>query len=526
VVRGRPRSLFYGLVALVVVGSLLAACTSKPSGNSTPHAGGTLDVSIRDLGSLDPARASGRGALLVVSQIFDSLTSIDPVTGLVKPAAASSWTTSSDGLTWRFTLAVATFQNGDPVRARDFKFAFDRVTQKSLRSEIAYELEPVTGFRAARVAGTAKTLAGVSAPSATVLVIKLDHPFYELPYSLADPGLAPIPYSVYGGSTDGLDTAPVGNGPFKVVTSALQSQATLARNDTYSGTKAYLDGMKFHVVSNVDDGWRAFQAHQTDITDVPTSQVASGNGFDQRGFTPVWATLSFGPNLKLAKYQDPNVRIAMSLAIDRAAITSQVFGSTKDAATGLVPRGVRGYIPGACKTCTFDQGRARTLLNASFKGKMPSITIDHLSDQASRLVAQAIAKDLAAVGFHTSLRAHGAAEYLKLLQKGRQDFAELGWVQNVPSPDGFLAQQLLTGSINNQTGFHFGTFDADIANARKEKDEATRLADYAGSERNALALMPLIPIVFYRNREAVASRVQGFRLDGAGIFDASTIWLG
>ena len=45
---------------------------------------------IRDLGSLDPAKASGRGALLVVSQIFDSLTSIDPITGLVKPAAAKS----------------------------------------------------------------------------------------------------------------------------------------------------------------------------------------------------------------------------------------------------------------------------------------------------------------------------------------------------------------------------------------------------------------------------------------------------
>jgi len=356
-------------------------------------------------------------------------------------------------------------------------------------------------------------------------VIKLEHPSYELPYNLADPGLAPIPVGVYGRSTTGLNTSPVGNGPFKVVSAAVESQATLARYDNYRGAKAYLDGVKFHVVSNVDDAWRAFKAHQTDITDVPASQVAAGKGFDQRGFTPVWATLSFGPNLKLAKYQDVNVRIAMSLAIDRNAITTQVFGSTKDAATGLLPRGVRGYVPDACKNCSFDQGRARTLLNAKFKGAMPSITIDHLGDQASRLVAQAIAKDLSAVGFRTSLRAHGAADYLSLLQKGGQDFAELGWVQNVPSPDGFLAQQLVSGSINNQTGFRDGPFDADIVKARTQTDEATRLGDYAAAEGRALDLMPLIPIVFYRNREAVASRVQGFRLDGAGIFDASTIWL-
>src|SRR5207244_5315660 len=103
----------------------------------------------------------------------------------------------------------------------------------------------------------AKSLAGVSAPSAKLLVIKLDRPFYELPYSLADPGLAPIPVSVYAGSTGGLDASPVGNGPFKVVSATAKSQATLARYDGYTGTKAYLDGIKFHVVSNVDDAWKA-----------------------------------------------------------------------------------------------------------------------------------------------------------------------------------------------------------------------------------------------------------------------------
>lgn len=518
---GRRRSAALLAAAL----ALLGACTSKPSADNTPHAGGTLDVSIRDLGSLDPAKAAGRGALLVVSQIFDSLTAIDPQTGAAQPSAAASWTTSADGLTWRFTLAQRTFHDGKPVRARDFKFAFDRVVQKALRSQIAYELEPVTGFQAARVAGTARALAGVTAPSDTELQIHLDHPFAELPYNLADPGLAPLSVDDYGKSTSGLDTTPVGNGPFKVVSAAVESQATLARYDGYQGHKAYLDGVAFHVVTNVDDGWRAFESHKTDIADVPAAQVASGKGFDRRGFTPVWATLSFGPNLKLAKYQNPDVRRAISLAIDRNAIAKDVYGDVNDAATGLVPRGVRGFLPDQCATCTFDQTRARTMLQTAFKGKLPSITIDHLSDQTSRAVASAISNDLIAVGFQTALRAFNPDDYLKLIQRGGQDFAELGWVANTPSPDAFLAQQLLTGSSNNQTGYRDARFDADIAAARKDTDDAQRLSDYAGAERYALGLMPLIPIVFYRNREAVASRVHGFVLDGAGIFDASAIWL-
>ncbi|MGZ4210144.1 MAG: ABC transporter substrate-binding protein [Actinomycetota bacterium] len=506
--------------------ALLGACTSKPSADNTPRSGGTLDVTIRDLGSLDPAKASGRGSLLVVSQIFDSLTSIDPSSGVAQPAAAASWTTSADGLTWRFTLAQRTFHNGNPVRARDFKLAFDRVTQKALKSQIAYELEPVTGFRASRVAGTAQSLAGVTAPSDDVLQIHLDRPFAELPYNLADPGLAPLPSEVYGRSTTGLDTSPVGNGPFRVVSATAESQATLARYDGYQGAhKAYLDGVSFHVVTNVDDGWRSFQSHKTDIADVPAAQVATGRGFDRRGFTPVWATLSFGPNLKLRKYQDPAVRTALSLALDRNAIAKGVYGDVNDAATGLVPRGVRGFLPDQCASCTFDQNRARAMLTTAFKGSLPPITIDHLSDQTSRAVAREIANDLNAVGVQTALRAHNPDDYLKLLQSGGEDLAELGWVANTPSPDGFLAQQLLTGSTNNQTSYSNAAFDSAIAQARTETDEQKRLADYASAERTALIAMPLIPIVFYRNREGVAARVHGFVLDGAGIFDASAIWL-
>lgn len=522
--RGRPRSLVYSSVALLAVLALLGGCTTKKKVNTKPHAGGTLDVSIRDLGTLDPAKASGRGALLVVAQVFDSLTAIDGATGLVKPAAASSWKTSADGKTWTFTLAQATYQNGDPVRARDFKFAFDRIAQKALRSEIAYELQPITGYAAAQVIGKVKSLAGVSAPNDTTLVIKLDKPYYELPYSLADPGFAPIDVKAYVGSTDGLKTAPVGNGPFKVARATAESQAQLARYDGYYGTKAYLDGINFHV-TKIGDGWSAFQSGKTDVTDVPSDQVASG-GFDQHGFTPVWATLSFGPNLKLPKYQDLTVRIAMSIAIDREKIATDVFKSTKDAATGLIPAGVRGYRPGSCSGCGYNPKRARALLAAKFRRlPRPSIAIDYLGEPTSRSVAQEIAKDLNAVGFHASLRAHGSVEYKRLLDKGGQDFAELGWIQNVPSPDGFLAQQLLTGSVNNRDGFRYGPFDSEIAAARAIKDENVRLATYAVAEKRALALLPIIPIVFYRNRTAVASRVNGFALDGAGIFDASTIWL-
>jgi len=510
---------------IALLASLLVACKSTPSENQKPVAGGNLDVTVRDLGSFDPAKATGRGALLVVSQVFDSLTAIDATSGHVKPAAASTWTTSADGKTWRFVIAARSFHNDSPVRAQDFKFAFDRLVRKSTASDIAYQLEPVTGFNAVHVAGTASTLAGVTARSATELVIKLDHPFYELPYNLADPGLAPLPAAVYQRSTKDLSRLPIGNGPFKLVTSTPQANATMVRFDKYGGTKSYIDGATFHVVANVDDGWRNYLGNKTDVTDIPSNQVASGRGFDQRGLTPIWATLAFGPNVRLAKYKDTRVRLAMSLAIDREAVARDVFGSSHDVATGLVPRGIRGYLPDQCTTCIIDRERARSLLNDVFKGKVPTVTIDHLGDATSRLVARSIANDLNAVGFRTALSARRAAEYKKLLASGKQDLAELGWVADTPTPEGFLGQQLRTRSTNNATGYTDIVFDRMIGRARAAKDEGTRLAAYEEAERRALAAMPLIPIVFYRNRTAVASRVRGFVLDGSGIFDAAAVWL-
>jgi ABC-type transport system substrate-binding protein len=160
-----------------------------------------------------------------------------------------------------------------------------------------------------------------------------------------------------------------------------------------------------------------------------------------------------------------------------------------------------------------------------FHGKAPAIRIDHLDATPSLDLAQAVGEQLRTAGFAVSLQAYSSDDYKKLLAAGKEDFAELGWFSNVPSPDPFLAQQLRTGSANNPLAFTDKTFDGDIDRARATQDETARVAAYAAAQDRALALMPLVPLVFFRNRIAVSPAVHGFRLDGAGIFDASAVWL-
>ena len=513
--------------AILAFAALLAACSGagSPAEPETPVAGGTLRISVRDLASLDPAKATGRGAALVLAQVFDSLTDVDE-SGNAIPAAAASWTTSRDGKTWTFALAKGSFHNGDPVTAYDFKFAFDRIVGKALASEAAFQLEPVQGFKAVRVDGTANALSGVTVVNATTLQIVLDRPFHELPVYLSHSSLGPVSQKIFNRNPAEFAANPVGNGAFRVVAPMTTSGVGLERFDAHAGSTAYLDGLDVVVHEGPDDGYRAFVRAETDVAEVPSSGIESSRGrIGPEGFTPFWAAVYYGPNLRLDKFKNPEVRRAISSAINRAAIAGAVYGGTKTPASGLIPLGIPGFPADRCRDCRFDPGDARARIKTAFPSGPPEIIVDHLDASPSREVAAAIAANLRNVGLTIRLRAHRSDAYLRLLAAGQQELAELGWLAEVPSPDGFLAQQLRSGSPNNQVAFSDSAFDQAIDKARAASGLGDRRAAYRDAESRALDQMALIPVVFFRNHLAVASDVRGFRLDGAGIFDAARVWL-
>lgn len=519
-----PRRLGAAVVAATLL--LLASCDAAPDrapDAARPIPGGTLTVAVRELGSLDPLAASWRGSVGVLAQIYEPLTRVDPITQQAIPGAAR-WDVSADGLRWRFRIRKdARFSDGKPVTARDFKFAFDRIARRSSRSDVAFILAPVRGYRDIHDAGTAPSLAGVTVRRADILDISLERPFADLAYALAHPRLAPLETSRYTRSVTSLKTSPVGNGPFRVSASSAQ-EVVLTRNESFGGASALLDSIVFHKYATAEDGWRAFTRGAALVAEIPPGELAPKDVTDAAGDAPLWSVLSFGPNQRQAKYQKPEVRRALSLAIDRVAIARTVYADTKTPATGLIPRGMRGFVPNACGACTHDPDRARRLLRAAFRSNPPVIVVDHLAERTSRLVAEAIADDLRAVGLKASTRAHGRDAYLRTLQSGKADLAQLGWLSDVATPDGFLAEQLGSSSPNNLTGSKDPAFDTLIDRARRAGVESSRIAFYRRAEARALDLMPLIPVVFFRQRVAVDDRIRAFRLDGSGVFDGARVW--
>jgi peptide/nickel transport system substrate-binding protein/oligopeptide transport system substrate-binding protein len=514
------------ILALALAGCPRHAPKPRPSGSGNPSAvpGGTLRVAVRALETLDPARAVTPGSLKAIAQIFAPLTRIDPASGEVVPGVAR-WETK-DLKKWTFRLTRSVYSDGKVVTADDYKFAFDRIARRDVASDLAFQLDQVAGFADERLLGKANALSGVVALRANVLVFNLVRPFAEFPYKLAHPALAPLQRAKYARSAAGLSSAPIGNGPFRVQQGPPSGTVVLARNDGYAGPSPYLDAIEFKVVPDLADAASAYRDGNIDVTDVPSTFIDSAGNRSSEGESPLWATLSFGPNLKDAKYANVNVRRALSLAVDRESIARTVYGGTKDPATGIVPKGVRGYVANACAMCVHDIARARSFLQRARLPRQLALTIDHLPDRSSRAVAAAVKANLESIGVRVTLRAHDKDAYFALLKSGRNyDFAQLGWLADVPTPDGFLAGQLRSHSLDNQTNFTDHDFDHLVDAARAQPDEAKRLGLYRRAEQRALTLMPLVPIVFFRNHTAIAARVHDLHLDGAGVFDGARVWV-
>src|SRR5579859_2527349 len=115
-----------------VAGLALAACGTSSSQGTNLAADQTLKFPILDdFGTLDPAVADAETDQEIQQNIFNGLTKFDNNLNVV-PDIAKSWTVSSDGLTYTFTMRQdVTFSNGDKVTAKDVLYSWNRAAAMS-----------------------------------------------------------------------------------------------------------------------------------------------------------------------------------------------------------------------------------------------------------------------------------------------------------------------------------------------------------------------------------------------------------
>ncbi|MFP5297928.1 MAG: ABC transporter substrate-binding protein, partial [Actinomycetota bacterium] len=249
-----------------------------------------LDVAITEPFTLDPMRIRDPGSVLVVRQLFESLTAWDQASEQVVPAAAESWEVSRGGR--RFTFRIrpgTTFHDGSPITSQDFAYAFNRIASKQNAAEIAYTLERVEGFTAVNQTGSSDRLSGIKTPDESTLVIDLSSPYYEFPAVLTHPGLVPLQRKHVEDEETFL-TMPIGNGPFQMATPwSPGGEIVMQRFPGFVRTPP-LDGIVFHPFPDAAAAYLGFVDEEFDVAEVPVGQTeTAAEVYGDRGYVPFLA---------------------------------------------------------------------------------------------------------------------------------------------------------------------------------------------------------------------------------------------
>jgi oligopeptide transport system substrate-binding protein len=245
--------------------------------------------------------------------------------------------------------------------------------------------------------------------------------------------------------------------------------------------------------------------------------------FGSDGIVTLSRVLYCGFNQDVKRFRRTRLRTAVSLAIDRQALTQTVYGDLARPATGILPPTIPGYQEDACADpCSADVERAATLL----EGLPPAsraFTLDFRDSPIGARLAVTLADQLGRAGLTVTPNAHQEEDFVDLFRRGEHQFYCLVWVADFPRPQAFLEPLLLSTSPDNRTGFIDDELDRLLNRARQEADPTIGEDLYRRAERRAMNLMPLVPLAWFRSRLAVKPYVGGFTVDPLGTFDASRL---
>jgi oligopeptide transport system substrate-binding protein len=475
--------------------------------------------------SLDPQLTTSVEEANIEWALFEGLLGPDPKTLQPSPALAERFEVSTDGLIYTFHIRTgAKWSDGTPVTSNDFVVSWKRLLSPQLASLNATLLHCVKGAKAFNEGkSTDFSTVGVSAPDPQTLVVTLESATPWFTSILMHPATYALPISFIekcGALTDRTsgwtrkENFPSG-GPFKIAKWQPGSMIEVAKNPSYWDAQAVrLNAIRFFPIDSANVEETAFRGGQLHITDtVPVGKIAAmlKTGDRSLRIDPYLGIYYYSLNTARKPLDNPDVRMALSLAIDRDAITQKLLGGAQKSALSFVPGAIDGYEPP--KVVTTDITRARALLaKAGYPdgAGFPKMELLFNTSENHRMIAEAVqAMWKANLGIEVELRNEDFNSYLGTRTSGNFDILRAGWVADYPAAASFL-DLLLSNSSNNFAGWKNAKYDAIMEKSRSATSDRERAALYREAETLMLGEAPIIPIYVYNTTRLIRPEVEGW----------------
>ena len=510
-----------------VLAAPLAALAVSACGKHEAASGKQPAILLRGNGpdpdSLDPHKARSTESMTVLRDLFEGLTRLDKQAATV-PAAAESWTVSDDGRVYTFKLRPnVRWSNGEPVVGEDFVAGFRRLVDPATASQYAQVIDVIVNAPDIVAGKKPPDTLGVAAPDATTVVITLSGPAPYLPGLMAHPSTAPLhrPSLAKLGDRFARPGDQVSNGAF-VQTEWLQgSFIRLARNTHYWNDAANkIDGVKYVQIADENAELRAYRAGELHCTVVvPRGQFdwIKENLAAELHIAPQLSTYYYGFNLDRALFaKHPQLRQALSMAVDRERLASSVLRVGELPAYGWVPPGMNNYSAQSFDYAAMPVAQrieiARKLLaEAGFTRDKPlKFELRYNAGEVHTKVAVAVASMWKeALGVEAQLAAVEFRSLFASIDRREIDMYRLSWVGDYNDAYTFL-QYLKGGFGINLPHYANPAYDSLLEDASRQTDAAKRRALLEQAERTMLADHPLIPLYFYVNKHLVKPQLKGW----------------
>ncbi|TWG23459.1 extracellular solute-binding protein (family 5) [Micromonospora palomenae] len=262
---------------------------------------------------------------------------------------AAESVTSSDNKVWTIKLKDGyTFHNGEKVTAENYIDAWNYGAYAPNGQNSSYFFEKVAGY--ADLQGekpAAKTLSGLKKVDDLTFTVTLAEPYSEFKTMLGYTAFYPLPkaaFSAPGVLAEGYEQAPIGQGPFKIKgTWQHDAKVEVEKYDAFPGQQPKVAGVEFRIYQQPTAAYADVLSDNLDvIKTIPTESLSTaatdlGDRFQQSPASSL-QVLAFPTFQK--EFSKPEVRKAISMAIDRDEITKSIF---KDSQQPAVPSSRRSW---------------------------------------------------------------------------------------------------------------------------------------------------------------------------------------
>ncbi|PEJ63692.1 peptide ABC transporter substrate-binding protein [Bacillus wiedmannii] len=433
------------------------------------------------------------------------------------PAAAESSTKSEDGKKYTFKLRKdAKWSNGDPVTAKDFVFAWQRLLDPKTAAEYAFIAFPIKNAEAVNKGGKPVTELGVKAVDDLTLEVELDQ---AVPYFLnlvAFPSYYPLneKFVKEKGDKYGLESdTTVYNGPFVLTDWKHEQGWKLKKNDQYWDKKTVkLDEINYSVVKEPATNVNLYDSGQIDFSLLTGEFVDKfRNNKEEYGVYNEPSTFFIRLNQKRGGQDTPlkskKLREAIALSIDKKNLTNVILNDGSKPADYLVPKGLAAGPDGKDFQETFKNGikpdakkAAAAWEEAKKELGKDQVTIEFLNydtgnaKKVGEYVKDQIEKNLKGVTVNIKLQPF--KQKLKLESDQDYDISYGGWSPDYADPMTYL-DMFESKHSHNQMSFSDQKYDEIIKKAGGElmSDAKKRWEELGKAEKLLLeedvALVPL-----------------------------------